>query len=311
MADTFQMGNRGGTMEIRQLEVMSHLVKTESFTLAAKAMGLSQPTASEHIKTLEKELGAKLFDRLGRRVQPTKAGLLLFEYAKKILQARDDARMAMEDYLGIISGHLDIGASTIPGGYLLPRLLGRFKVTHPDTSVTINILDSRKVIEGVLDGSIQLGFAGAEISNNQLLCKLFATDELVLAVPPDHPLARRKKIQAKALQGVKMIVREDGSGTRSVSEARLGELGFEISSAQVAAVLGDSQAVRCALKGGVGVSIISRLAVEEDFESGALCPVEIQGFNCTRDFYSVFHKARSQTPLARSFLEFIHSGEVS
>lgn len=298
-------------MEIRQLEILSRVAETGSFSRAAKAMGLSQPTASEHIKTLEKELGTRLFDRLGRRVEPTKAGLLLLKYARKILEARDDARLAMEDYLGVIAGHLLIGASTIPGGYLLPRLLGQFKVIHPDTSVTIDIIDSRKVVEGVLDGSVQLGVTGAKISNKQLVYQLFATDELVLAVPPDHPLARRKKIQAKALQGVKMIVREDGSGTRLVSEARLRELGFEIGPGQVAAVLGNSQAVRSALKAGVGVSIISRMAVEEDFECGALRPVEIRGFACTRDFYSVVHKARSLSPLGRTFLEFIHGAEVS
>jgi DNA-binding transcriptional LysR family regulator len=298
-------------MEIRQLEILSRVAETGSFSRAAKAMGLSQPTASEHIKTLEKELGTRLFDRLGRRVEPTKAGLLLLEYARKILQARDDARLAMEDYLGVISGHILIGASTIPGGYLLPRLLGQFKVMHPETSVTIDIIDSRKVVEGVLGGSVQLGITGAKISNSQLVYQFFATDELVLAVPPDHPLARRKKIQAKALQGVKMIVREDGSGTRLVSEARLRELGFEIGPDQVAAVLGNSQAVRSALKGGVGVSIISRMAVEEDFECGALCPVEIRGFACTRDFYSVVHKARSLSPLGRTFLEFIHGADVS
>ncbi len=298
-------------MEIRQLEILSRVAETGSFSRAAKAMGLSQPTASEHIKTLEKELGTRLFDRLGRRVEPTKAGLLLLEYARKILRARDDARLAMEDYLGVICGHLIIGASTIPGGYMLPRLLGQFKVIHPETSVTIDIIDSRKVVEGVLGGSVQLGVTGAKIPNDQLVYQFFATDELVLAVPPDHPLARRKKIQAKALQGVKMIVREDGSGTRLVSEARLRELGFEIGPDQVAAVLGNSQAVRCALKGGVGVSIISRMAVEEDFESGALCPVEIRGFACTRDFYSVVHKARSLSPLGRTFLEFIHGADVS
>ena len=147
---------------------------------------------------------------------------------------------------------------------------------------------------------------GAKISNNQLVYQLFATDELVLATPPDHPLVHPKIIQVKALQGVRMIVREDVSGIRLVSEARLRELGFEIEPRQVAAVLGNSQAVRCALQGGVGVSIISRRAVEEDFESGALCPVEIEGFACTRDFYSVIHKARNLSPLGRIFLEFFH-----
>lgn len=296
-------------MEIRQLEILCRVVETENFSRAAKSIGLSQPTASEHIKTLEKELGTRLFDRMGRRVEPTKAGLILFEYAQKILQSRDDARAAMEDYLGAISGHLEIGASTIPGGYMLPWLLGQFKLVYPETSVTIDILDSRKVIEGVLSGSIQVGVSGAEIKNDQLIYQFFATDELVLAVPPGHPLARRKRIKASALEGVKIIVRQDGSGTRLVAEARLRELGFQIRPDQIAAVLGNSQAVRCALKGGAGVSIISRRAIEEDFQSGALCAVEIQGFACTRDFYSVVHKSRTLSPLGKRFLEFMHSEE--
>ena len=294
-------------MEIRQMEILCKVIETESFSRAAKQLGLSQPTASEHIKTLEEELGTRLFDRLGRRVQPTKAGEILHQYAKKMLDAREGARAAIEDYLGIISGQLEIGASTIPGGYLLPRLLGEFKMMHPETSVTINIYDSRKVIEGVQEGIVQIGITGAKLSGNQLVYKLFAEDELVLAVPPGHPFAGRKKIHARDLKGVKMIMREEGSGTRLVAEIRLHELGFDVEAGQVAAVLGNSQAVRNALKSGAGVSIISELAVQEDFESGGLRRVEIEGFTCTREFYSVIHKARTLTPLARAFLEFIHS----
>lgn len=295
-------------MEIRQLEILCRVVETESFSKAAKALGLSQPTASEHIKTLENEMGTRLFDRLGRRVEPTKAGLILYGHAQNIIRIRNEAKEAVQEYLGIISGHLEIGASTIPGGYLLPRILGAFKISHPKTSVTIDILDSRKVIEGVLEGSIQLGITGMEIPNPQLLYRVFTKDELVFAVPPDHPFARRKRIRAEELKEAKMIVREDGSGTRLVAETRLRELGFEMHPDQIAAVLGNSQAVRCALKGGVGVSIISRLAVEEDFEHSTLFQVEIEGFSCTRDFYTVVHKARTLTPLARTFLEFIQKG---
>lgn len=294
-------------MEVRQMEVLCKVVELESFSLAAKALGLSQPTASEHIKTLEGELGTRLFDRLGRKVQPTRAGEILHVYAKKIIDTREDARAAIDDYLGVVSGHLEVGASTIPGGYFLPLLLGEFKVARPETSITINIMDSRKVNEGVLDGSIALGVTGAKLSGDQLVYRLFAKDDLVLAVSAGHPLAKRKKIKAPCLRGVKMIVREEGSGTRFVAEERLRELGFNIEPGQVAAVLGNSQAVRNALKGGMGVSIISRKAVEEDFEAGSIFQVEIEGFNCAREFYSVVHKARTLTPLGREFLEFIHA----
>ncbi len=294
-------------MDIRQLEVFCQVVESGSFSRAAKALGLSQPTASEHIKTLEEELGARLFDRLGRRVQPTRAGGLLHAYARRILNERDKAKAAIEEYLGIVRGHLALGASTIPGGYLLPRLLGEFKKLYPETTVSIDILDSRRVSEAVLEGEYPLGVTGARVPNNQLLYRLFARDELVLAVPPEHPLAGRRSIRARELEGVKMIVREEGSGTRSVAEERLRELGFAVKRSQVAAVLGDAQAVRSALKAAVGVAIVSRLAVEEDLASGALRAVGIEGFACAREFYSVVHKARSLTPLGRSFLEFLHA----
>ena len=288
------------------MEIFCQVIETESFSRVAKSLGLSQPTASEHIKTLEAEMGTRLLDRMGRKVQPTKAGEILHRHAKKMIATRESAKAAIEDYLGIISGQLEIGASTIPGGYLLPRFLGKFKVIHPDTSVTINILDSRKVNEGILEGSVDLGVTGAKLVEGQLIYDLFAQDDLVLAVPESHPLSRRKKIRVQELHGVKMIVREEGSGTRLIAEERLRELGFHLEAGQVATVLGNSQAVRNALKGGVGVSIISRLAVEEDFETGALRSVEIEGFACSREFFSVVHKARTLTPLGRVFLGFIH-----
>jgi len=291
---------------MRQLEAFCRVVETGSFSRAAKALGLSQPTASEHVKSLEAELETRLFDRLGRRVQPTRAGLLLHGYARKILATRDEARLAVEEYLGIVRGHLSLGASTIPGGYLLPCYLGRFKKDYPDTTIHLEILDSQRVIDGVLNGDFQVGVVGARRPDGHLESRFFAADELVLAVSPRHPLARRRSVRAAELAGVEMIVREEGSGTRSVAEARLRELGFEARPEQVAAVLGDAQAVRSAIKADVGVAIVSRVAVEEDFASGALRAVEIQGFDCQREFYSVVHKARSLTPLAARFLRFLH-----
>ncbi|MEK6711978.1 MAG: selenium metabolism-associated LysR family transcriptional regulator [Nitrospinota bacterium] len=296
-------------MDIRQLEVFCQVVRSGSFSRAAKALGLSQPTASEHIKTLEEELGTRLFDRLGRRVQPTPAGMVLTTHAQRILQEREKARAAIEEFMGRVRGSLFLAASTIPGGYLLPSMLGGFKKCYPETTVNIRVLDSRRVAEGVLEGAYQIGFSGARIPNSQLVYEFFARDELLLAVPPDHPLAGRPRIRAEELAGVKLLVREEGSGTRSVAEDRLGELGFALKPDQVAAVLGNPQAVRTAIKAGVGVAIVSRFSVREDLASGALREVPIQGFECAREFYSLVHKARSLSPLGRSFLDYVRANK--
>lgn len=293
-------------MDFRQLEVFSQVAELESFSRAAKALGLTQPTASEHIRTLEEEIGAKLFDRLGRSVKLTQAGAVLLPHALQLLQARREATGAVEDFLGIVRGRLDVGASTIPGGYLLPRLLGKFKKSYPESTIRIECQDSRRVVEGVLEGRFEVGVTGARISNDQLVYRLFAKDDLVLTVHPEHPLAGHKTIRAAQLREVKMIVREEGSGTRSETEARLSKLGVRIQSHQIAAVLGDAQAVRAAVRAGVGAAIVSRVSVEEDFASGALLEVEIKGFTCSREFFTVVHKARSLSPLAREFLAYLH-----
>ncbi|MDA0999776.1 MAG: LysR substrate-binding domain-containing protein, partial [bacterium] len=157
------------------------------------------------------------------------------------------------------------------------------------------------------EGDFPIGITGARIPHDQLSYRLFAGDELILAVPKGHPLAKRKRIKAKELAGQKMILREKGSGTRLVAEERLRAAGMDMNAVRVAAELGDPQGVRTALKAGVGISIVSRHAVEEDLLRGDLKEVKIEGFNCARSFYSVVHKGRSLTPLCRTFLEFIHA----
>ena len=297
-------------MNIRHLDIFCRIIETGSFSRTAKALGLAQPTVSGHIKTLEDELGVRLFDRLGRVVEPTKAGLVLMDYAKRMIQTRDEAKLAIEEYLGIIRGQLIVGASTIPGGYLLPICVAKFNRDHTDVAISIEILDSRKVIEGVIEGDFQMGVAGALISHKHLKYKKFTADELILVTAPEGALARRKKVRAGELKKVPMIVREEGSGTRLAAEERLREIGFNPASANVSAVLGDAQAIRSALKAGVGVSIVSRFSVEEDMERGTLREVAIEGFSCIREFYSVVNKSRSMTPLCRSFLQFIHEGDA-
>ena len=297
-------------MNIRHLDIFCRIIETGSFSRTAKALGLAQPTVSGHIKTLEDELGVRLFDRLGRVVEPTKAGLVLMDYAKRMIQTRDEAKLAIEEYLGIIRGQLIVGASTIPGGYLLPICVAKFNRDHTDVAISIEILDSRKVIEGVIEGDFQMGVAGARISHKHLKYKKFTADELILVTAPEGALARRKKVRAGELKKVPMIVREEGSGTRLAAEERLREIGFNPASANVSAVLGDAQAIRSALKAGVGVSIVSRFSVEEDMERGTLREVAIEGFSCIREFYSVVNKSRSMTPLCRSFLQFIHEGDA-
>ena len=144
-------------MDIHRLEVFCKVLELQSFTRAADAVCLTQPTVSEHIRALEETVGEKLVDRLGREVLPTPAGKILYRYARDMILLRDEAIQALEKFKGKLSGHLLIGASTIPGTYILPQLIGSFKASHPTIQITLKIGSSGEIVQGLLDGKLELG----------------------------------------------------------------------------------------------------------------------------------------------------------
>jgi DNA-binding transcriptional LysR family regulator len=149
-------------MDLHRLEVFCRIVELKSFTRAAETVHLSQPTVSEHIRTLEETAGVKLLDRLGREVIPTQAGQILYRYAQQLLQLRREAVQALHQYRGRLAGHLYLGASTIPGTYILPSLIGTFKAIYPDIQITLRIANSRLTAQEVLNGDLELGVVGAQ-----------------------------------------------------------------------------------------------------------------------------------------------------
>src|SRR3989338_7690842 len=150
-------------MDTRQIEIFVKVAELGSFSKAAEALFLTQPTVSEHIRGLEEELGVRLLDRLGRGAAPTKAGQLLLGYGRRILELHREAHQALDQFQGRMSGELVIAASTIPGEYVLPAMIGRFKEKYPDISITLLIGDSQTVVDWVLGGRVELGMVGARL----------------------------------------------------------------------------------------------------------------------------------------------------
>ena len=292
-------------MDIRALEVFCRIVELKSFSKAAEAVYLTQPTVSGHIKVLEEFVGVKLLDRLGREVLPTKAGELLYGYAKQILALRNQAIQALEEYKGSLKGHLVIGGSNIPGEYVLPALLGTFKARYPEISITLKIADSREIVRGVLEGTYELGAVGAKFDDGQLIYLKLLEDELVLALPPGHAWASKPVIALKELVEQPMILREVGSGSRKVFEDALHAARLDSSALAVVAELGSTEAIRQAVKSGAGVSVISLRAIQDDLDRGTLRTVPLEGIRLTRDFYLVYHKNRSRSPLCEAFASFL------
>src|SRR6202162_2583924 len=199
-------------MDLRQLEIFVKVAELKSFSKAAEALFLTQPTVSEHIRTLERELGVRLLDRLGRGAESTAAGRLLLSHATRMLQLQREALQAMDSFQGRLAGELLVAASTIPGEYVLPPLIGRFKEKFPDIAITLLIGDSRAVGDWVAEGRAEVGVVGAQLPHRGVEFRELMPDELVLVVPIGHPWQGKKEIGLEDLRAEPLLLRERGRG---------------------------------------------------------------------------------------------------
>ncbi|MBI3027985.1 MAG: LysR family transcriptional regulator [Candidatus Rokubacteria bacterium] len=294
-------------MDARQLEIFVKVAELGSFSKAAEALFLTQPTVSEHIRGLEEELGLRLLDRLGRGAAPTKAGQLLLGYARRILELHREARQALDQFQGRMSGELVVAASTIPGEYVLPAFIGRFKEKYPDIAISLLIGDTQRVVEWVLEGRAELAVAGAQIDHRAIEYRELMPDELVLVVSAAHPWHGKKTATLEEVRAEPLIVRERGSGSRHALERALAEVGLDLSDFRVVGEMGSTQAIKQGVKAGVGISLISKRAVAEECQHGTLHCVKVKDLRFSRAFYLVTSTTRTRSPLAEAFRAFLIS----
>ncbi len=292
--------------DLRQLEIFRNVVELGSFSKAASAVFLAQASVSERISKLEMMVGAKLLDRLGRRVVPTKAGELLYKHALSLLSMKEKARQEMEDFLGIRRGTIHMGASTIPGEFILPRIVGSFNEEYPSVSVILAISDTSDIETRVLEGNLELGVVGSKGSPNTLLYQELWKDELVLATPSQHRWAGKKEVSVSAIFEEPFILRETGSGTLRHIERYLGSLQSRTGqSLQVVARFGSSTAIKEGIKAGLGISILSSRAIETEVKAGIMKSLRVKGLSMIRSFYLVRDKRRTPSPLCQAMLDFL------
>jgi DNA-binding transcriptional LysR family regulator len=294
-------------VDLRQLEIFVKVAELGSFSKAAEALFLTQPTVSEHIRSLEDELGVRLLDRLGRGAVVTKGGALLQGYAQRLLALSREARQAMESFQGRMSGDLLVGASTIPGEYILPGLIGRFKEKFPDIAITLLIGDSQTVTEWVAEGRAEVGVVGARSGHRSVEFRELLPDDIVLIVSATHPWHGRKQVTLDELRAEPLLLRERGSGTRAALESALAASAADLSAFRVVGEMGSTQAIKQAVKAGVGVSLVSRRAVEDESRSGAVWCLRVKDLKIARAFYLATHRERSRSPLAEAFRAFVEA----
>lgn len=296
-------------MNLRALEAFCAVYEEGSFTAAAQRLGLSQPTVSSHVRSLEKDLGAPVFDRMARESRPTRAAHVLYRHARRLLDLAAETAEEMDRFLHGLQGHLQIGASTIPGEYWLPVRIGRFHGLHPEIEVTLEIHDTRAVLDRVLDGRLEVGVVGARMEDGHLEFRELAVDRLTMVSSPERSGDRHPELTPDELRDVPFVLREPGSGTRHMFEGALRRIGISLGDLRVVAELGSTTAVKEAVKAGMGLSVLSRLAVRADLETGLLRETTVRGLGgMERSLFAVVHADRALSPLSQVFLDFLPEG---
>jgi DNA-binding transcriptional LysR family regulator len=292
--------------DLRQLEIFSKVLELGSFSKAAEAVFLAQASVSERIATLESMVGTKLLDRLGRKVVPTRAGQLLYKHALLLLEMKRNASLEMQEFLGVKRGEIQMGGSTIPGEYILPKVVGHFREKYPLISVSLAIADTSEIEARVLEGTLELGVIGSRSVHRSLTSIELWKDELVLVVQAHHPWAKKEEILLTQLAEEPFISREVGSGTLKIFEDYLCAAGHKgLDSLQTVARFGSSTAVKEGIKAGLGVSILSSRALETELRAGILKMLKIKDVHMVRRFYLVRDRRRTASPPCQAMLEFL------
>lgn len=287
-------------MDVRDLEVFLAVAKHLNFTRAGEEVHLSQPSVSVRIRRLEEDLGVKLFEQWGKKVVLTEAGQLLEPYARRVVAALDDAQQAIAEFQGLERGLLRIGASTTPGMYLVPRIIAAFKRRYPNIAIHLSVKNTRQVEEDIVSNAFDLGFVGGHLISAEVDVISWLIDELVLIVPPGHPLARRRRITPRALAKEPLVFRERGSATRAILEDTLRQLNLGV---RAVAELGNPEAVKQAVQGGLGLAFLSKFAVDPELRAKALVTVKVQGVTLTRELKIIHRKGKHLSQAARAFIE--------
>ncbi len=289
-------------LDLHKLAVFIAVIEEESFSRAAQRCHLSQPTVSGHIRSLEEYFQVPLFDRHTREVRPTRAGELLYRYAKRLLKLSEELEREIFLFAKGGQGTLFLGGSTIPGQYILPGVLSTFQKEYPAIKITLKIADTQEITRQVALGELDLGVVGAKISEKDLHFEPLWEDRIVLIAPPKF-FAKTKEVTIKELLEIPLLVREEGSGTWLVVREKLREEGLSPEECHIVAELGSTEAVKQAVKAGLGAAFVSEIAVEEDIERGSVMKLSLP-FEIERYFYLITPKGHILSPVAQIFVDF-------
>lgn len=286
----------------KQLLAFVTVVDEGGFTAAAKKLFITQPAVSWQIKTMEKALDVLLIERCERDILLTQVGEIFYRNAKIIIDQYKVMGEDIEQFKNNENGNIRIAASTIPGEYLLPSLIKRFKLVHPHINTKLYISDSKDVIEKVISGSVCFGITGIRPMESELESEAFAEDRLKLISAIDYPTIRLKDLSSIAKEPI--VMREEGSGTRAVTMAFLKERGCLIEGLYKNTVFGSTKSSLSAIESGLGIGWLSDAAISDALKLNHI-RILSDAYDIPRQLYIVTYKNRRLSPSAEALKDFL------
>lgn len=278
------------------------ICKTNNFTKAAELLNLTQPAVTKHIKSLEEYYGAPLFKRKGRFIDLTEEGKILLKHVK-VMEAQTSLMERKIKNSFEVEKRYNIGATLTIGEYVLPYILGKYKQANPNTDIIMHVYNTEVITKKLLNGEIDLGLVEGPFDKSKFRFAILKDDELVFVVSPQNQFSNKSEVEFEEIFKSKLILREDGSGTRKVLEDKLVALGFNLNNLKPYMEIGSLGAIKSLVELNLGCTIISKAAIQKELVSGSLVVIPIKGVRITREFHFISLN-ESPKEFVDSFIEF-------
>ena len=286
---------------LHQLQIFEAIAQHGSFTRAAEELFLTQPTVSQQMKQLTKAIGVPLYEQIGKRIYLTDAGKAVLEVGRDISQRFNDLEMTLADIKGLKQGNLKLAAITT-AKYFVPRILGTFRQRYPGISISLQIANRQQILDRLADNLDDLYFIGQPPEDLEINLRHFLDNPLVVIAPRNHPLAQEKLISLERLVEEPLIMRESGSGTRMAVEGFFAENRLKM---KVEMEIGSNEAIKQAIVGGLGLSVLSRHSLALEGPQGPLVVLDVEGFPIQKHWYVIYPRSKQLSIVAQTFLDYL------
>jgi DNA-binding transcriptional LysR family regulator len=284
-------------LTLRQLQCFSSVARNLSYTRAAEELHLTQPAVSMQIRQLEQQAGLALTEQFGKQIHLTEAGTEVYRYARSILQQVEEMDDVLDKLKGVAGGRLKIAAIS-SANYFAPRLLGTFHQRFPDVSVSMDVTNQKAVLRQIVENEVDMAIMGQPPKDSQVEAIPFMANPLIIVAPPEHRLAKRKRIAQKELEKEVFLVREPGSGTRGAMERFFREQKLRLTTGMG---MGSLSSIKQGVRAGLGLGLLPRDAVQVELQIGHLVELKVKGLPIERQWYVVLHKGKRLSLAAEEF----------